>query len=324
MNDINQFHSLYEGTDEFNISGQMTDDIQYDDYTQDYLVPYNGIEFSNEVFGIDFDALCTALQFKMNIILQGAPGVGKTYAAKRLAYAMMGQKDDDRIVQVQFHQQYTYEDFIMGLKPTEEGGFKFERGPFYNICKKAEADTDKKPYFLIIDEINRANISKVLGEAFSLIERDHRNEKITLKYNNELFSVPNNLYIIGTMNTADRGLVMLDYALRRRFQFITIEPAFKSNGFKNMLIRLNNAKLNRICRRIIDLNEDICKDDMLGPGFMIGHSYFCMKGNMTDKDIDNIVRYEIEPLLEEYWYDNPDKVKKWKNILEQIMSQGVV
>ena len=319
MNNYDPFQGLYTN-DEFNISGQNVNGIKYEDeYSQKYITPYNGIEFQNEVFGMDFNELNNILQYKKNIILQGAPGVGKTYAAKRLAYAIIGQKDDTRIISVQFHQQYTYEDFIMGLKPTDTGGFKFEPGPFYNICKKAEQDSSKRPYFLIIDEINRANMSKVLGEAFSLIEKDHRNEKTTLKYNNEQFSVPDNLFIIGTMNTADRGLVMLDYALRRRFQFVTIEPAFKSIGFKNMLTRLNNAKLNRLCRRIIDLNEDICNDDMLGEGFMIGHSYFCAKGIVTDKDVDNIVKYEIIPLLSEYWYDNPDKLKKWKNILKQLI-----
>lgn len=284
------------------------------------MTQYNGIEFTNEVFGMDFNELYSILQYKLNIIMQGAPGVGKTYAAKRLAYAIIGEKDDSRVVHVQFHQQYTYEDFIMGLKPTDSGGFKFEPGPFYNICKKAQSDPEHKPYFLIIDEINRANMSKVLGEAFQLIEKDHRNEQATLKYNNEKFSVPDNLYIIGTMNTADRGLVMLDYALRRRFQFITVEPAFKSSGFKSMLLRLNNPKLNKVCRKIIELNEDISNDDMLGPGFMVGHSYFCgSKRHISDKDVENIVKYEIEPLLEEYWYDNPDKLDRWKQAFEQLI-----
>lgn len=318
----NEYDNPFE--DQFNLQGTYGQQIDQQSYLSDsdqrYLTPYNGIEFTNEVYGMDFERLRQILMYKMNIILQGAPGVGKTYAAKRLAYAIIGQKDESRVVQVQFHQQYTYEDFIMGLKPTEQGGFKFESGPFYNICKKAESDPERKPYFIIIDEINRANMSKVLGEAFQLIEKDHRNEKATLKYNSELFSVPDNLYIIGTMNTADRGLVMLDYALRRRFQFITIEPAFKSNGFKNMLLRINNQKLNKVCRKIMELNDDICKDEMLGPGFMVGHSYFCVHGDhITDTDVENIVRYEIEPLLDEYWYDNPDKMRRWKQTFETLI-----
>ena len=321
---MDNFAGYDNGYDEFNLTGEYDNNAGSQSYDiQSYdtgLIPYNGIDFQTEVYGMDFEQLRCILEYKKNIIMQGAPGVGKTYAAKRLAYAILGQKDEDRIVQVQFHQSYTYEDFIMGLKPTETGGFEFESGPFYNVCKAAEKDPEHRPYFLIIDEINRANMSKVLGEAFQLIEKDHRNEKATLKYRGEKFSVPDNLYIIGTMNTADRGLVMLDYALRRRFQFITVEPAFKSTGFKNMLLRINNAKLNKVCRKIIDLNEEICKDEMLGPGFMVGHSYFCVHGNhISDQDVVNIVRYEIEPLLDEYRYDSPDKVKRWKQAFETLI-----
>lgn len=195
------------------------------------LQPYTKFDFEREVFGTDVVELLNILEYKKNIILQGAPGVGKTHTAKRLAFAKMGVKDESKVLQVQFHQNYTYDDFIVGLRPTESGGFRFEPGPFYIICKNAEADPDHN-YFIIIDEINRGNLSKILGEGFSLIERDHRGEYINLKYNNDKFCVPKNLYIIGTMNTADRGLVMLDYALRRRFAFITTKPAFKSEGFR--------------------------------------------------------------------------------------------
>lgn len=280
---------------------------------------YTKFDFEREVFGTDVVELISILEYKKNIILQGAPGVGKTYTAKRLAYAMMGFKDDSRLMQVQFHQSYTYDDFIMGLRPTQDGGFRFEYGPFYNICKLAENDTEHRPFYMVIDEINRGNMSKILGEMFSLIEKDHRNEKIMLKYNGEQFSVPDNLYIIGTMNTADRGLVMLDYALRRRFAFITTEPAFKSNGFRQILTMSNNIKLNKIARKIIDLNKAISEDDMLGPGFQIGHSYFCLGRVISDSDLDRIIKYEIVPLLEEYWYDDSDKVDFWKETFNSIL-----
>jgi 5-methylcytosine-specific restriction protein B len=281
---------------------------------------YTKFDFEREVFGTDVVDLIEILEYKMNIILQGSPGVGKTYTAKRLAYAMLGEKDESRVLQVQFHQSYTYDDFVMGLKPTEDGGFKFDYGPFYKICKKAECDISKRPYFMIIDEINRGNMSKILGEMFSLIEKDHRNESIVLKYNNEWFSVPDNLYIIGTMNTADRGLVMLDYALRRRFAFITVEPKFKSEGFRQLLATNKNMKFNKLTREIVALNEQISRDEMLGPGFMIGHSYFCMKNDVTDEILKNIVNYEILPLLEEYWYDAPEKVTKWREKFERILA----
>lgn len=283
---------------------------------------YTKADFDREVFSEDkdnADKLLSILQYKQNIILQGAPGVGKTYTAKRLAYMKMGYKDDSRLMQVQFHQSYTYEDFVMGLRPQSDGTFKFEAGPFYTFCKKAEVDPTKE-YFMIIDEINRGNMSKILGEAFSLIEKDHRGEKITLKYNNIQFGVPKNLYIIGTMNTADRGLVQLDYALRRRFAFITLLPAYSSTGFRAIMARSQNVKFNRIARSIKDLNIEISKDDMLGPGFMIGHSYFCLGHKVTDEDLSNIIEYEIMPLLDEYWYDFPDKVERWHEKFTKILN----
>lgn len=292
-------------------------------YTPKRNIPYTKFDFEREVFGTDVIDLIEILEYKKNIILQGSPGVGKTYTGKRLAWAIIGEKDENRIMQVQFHQSYTYDDFVMGLRPTEDGGFRFEYGPFYNMCKRAAADISKKPYFFIIDEINRGNMSKILGEMFSLIEKDHRNEEIMLKYNGELFSVPDNLYIIGTMNTADRGLVMLDYALRRRFAFITVEPKFRSDGFRQLLAYSNNQKFNRIAREIVALNDAICKDEMLGPGFQIGHSYFCIRDRVTDDILRNIITFEIMPLLEEYWYDSPEKVRKWRERFERILNSNI-
>lgn len=285
--------------------------------------PYTNFDFEREVFGTDVVELLNILRYKKNIILQGAPGVGKTHTAKRLAYAMMGCKDNNRIMQVQFHQNYTYDDFVMGLRPTEQGGFKFMPGPFYDICKKAEANLDKLPYFVVIDEINRGNMSKIFGEMFSLIEKTHRDEKIMLKYNGEMFSVPSNIYIIGTMNTADRGLVMLDYALRRRFAFITVEPAFKSDGFRQLMLESNNIKFNKLARKIMDLNKAICEDEMLGPGFQIGHSYFCLGRPVTTEDLQRIIDFEIMPLLQEYWYDDSEgKVAMWKDKLQAVINQA--
>lgn len=282
---------------------------------------YTKFDFEREVFGTDVNELISILEYKKNIILQGAPGVGKTYTAKRLAYAMLGYKDDSKILQVQFHQSYTYDDFLMGLRPTSEGGFKFEFGPFYKICEKARNDKEHSLYFIIIDEINRGNMSKILGEAFSLIEKEHRNEAIMLKYNEEMFSVPDNLYIIGTMNTADRGLVMLDYALRRRFAFIDTLPAYKSDGFRQLLLSSNNIKFNKIARKIVELNKEISNDEMLGPGFMIGHSYFCLGRNVTTQDLEHIIKYEIMPLLKEYWYDDADnKIGKWEDSFNAILT----
>lgn len=184
------------------------------------LKPYTQENFLNEVYMSeeDYTKLRLLLQNKKNIILQGAPGVGKTFSAKRLAYSMMGDIDESRIEFIQFHQNYSYEDFMMGYRPNEDGGFELKKGVFYNFCKRAQSNPDKDYYF-IIDEINRGNLSKIFGELLMLIEKDYRDTEIKLAYNGEMFCVPSNLYIIGMMNTADRSLAMIDYALRRRFSF---------------------------------------------------------------------------------------------------------
>ena len=240
---------------------------------------------------------------KKNIILQGAPGVGKTYSAKRLAYSLMGEIDESRVEFVQFHQSYTYEDFIMGYKPNEEGGFYLKKGVFYAFCKKAKADPER-PYFFIIDEINRGNLSKIFGELLMLIENEYRGEAVKLAYSEEMFDVPANLYIIGMMNTADRSLAMIDYALRRRFSFIDMLPGFNSDGFKEYKTTLNNELFNRAIDVVTMLNDVIAKDDSLGEGFCIGHSYFCNQKSFSEDWLRNVIEYDIIPMLREYWFDN--------------------
>lgn len=236
---------------------------------------YTKEDFLSKVFMDEsrYNILEALLRNKKNIILQGAPGVGKTFAAKKLAYAMMGEVDDSRIEFVQFHQNYSYEDFIMGYRPDGEG-FKLTDGIFYRFCKAAENNPDKE-YFFIIDEINRGNMSKIFGELMMLIEKDYRGTKATLAYSGMPFSVPENLYIIGMMNTADRSLAMIDYALRRRFSFFEIEPGFNSEGFQNYLKSFKNDTFDSLIEQIKILNKEINEDDSLGSGFRIGHSYFC-------------------------------------------------
>lgn len=284
-----------------------------DSDTEDSYIPpsYSEQDFLREVFmDIDqYNTLVNLLKSRKNIIMQGPPGVGKTFAAKRLAYSIMGQKDTSRVMMVQFHQSYSYEDFIMGFRPTEKG-FELTPGPFYEFCKKAQ-DDDEEDYFFIIDEINRGNVSKIFGELLMLIERDKRGEKLRLLYSNELFSVPENVYIIGMMNTADRSLAIIDYALRRRFAFFDLEPAFDSDGFRTVMEKANNPKFNALVEQIKALNEFISKDESLGRGFRIGHSYLCTDSEMTDEQLEAIIRYELLPLLNEYWFDDPSKVEQW-------------
>lgn len=279
---------------------------------------YTKDDFLNEVYMTEerYETLVNVLRNKKNIILQGAPGVGKTFAARRLAWSMMGEKDDSRIEFVQFHQNYSYEDFMMGYKPVEDG-FELKYGIFYRFCQKAANQPDKE-FFFIIDEINRGNMSKIFGELLMLIEKDYRGTKMTLAYNGLPFSVPKNLYIIGMMNTADRSLAMIDYALRRRFSFFEIEPGFDSHGFISYQNGLNSETLDELISKVKELNRKIAADKSLGRGFCIGHSYFCGRDVCTDEWLHSVVDYDILPMLSEYWFDDENEFQRWKNILQGV------
>ncbi|MBR0157440.1 MAG: EVE domain-containing protein [Clostridia bacterium] len=281
---------------------------------------YTKEDFLAEVYmtGERYNVLEALLRNKKNVILQGAPGVGKTFTAKRLAYAMMGEKDESRIELVQFHQNYSYEDFIQGYRPDGEG-FKLTDGIFYRFCQRAANDPGHE-YFFIIDEINRGNMSKIFGELLMLIENDYRGIKATLAYSGLPFSVPKNLYLIGMMNTADRSLAMIDYALRRRFSFFEIEPGFTSEGFTNYQNSFASETFDALIEKVRQLNKAIAEDGALGKGFRIGHSYFCGRkpdGNENEW-LRSVVEFEIMPMLGEYWFDDPEKVDKWDKELNGV------
>lgn len=305
---VAKLNALFEDTVEPDYDGDEVEQ-QFPAYTPE--------DFLSEVYmdADRYDTLVDLIRIKKNVILQGAPGVGKTFAAKRLAYSMMGTKDQERVMMVQFHQSYTYEDFIEGFRPSSGGaGLEIKKGSFYNFCKKAADDMDNE-YFFIIDEINRGNLSKIFGELFMLIERDKRGNALQLLYSDEKFYVPANVYIIGMMNTADRSLAMLDYALRRRFAFFNINPGFGSEGFRKYQTSLNSSRFNSLIECIEELNEKIASDPSLGEGFCIGHSYFCGIDTIGERTLSNIVEYEMVPLLNEYWYDEPLNVKNWTDRL---------
>jgi len=299
------------GTEEEDIPSDVVDqESAYETYTAD--------DFLQEVYMEQerYETLKTLLLTKKNVILQGAPGVGKTFAAKRLAFSIMGEKDSSRVKMVQFHQSYSYEDFIMGFRPTETG-FKLHHGVFYEFCRRAAEDD--RPYFFIIDEINRGNLSKIFGELFMLIENDKRGVELQLLYADEQFSIPSNVYIIGMMNTADRSLAILDYALRRRFAFFDISPAFDSAGFSAYRTKINNPKFDQLIVAVEQLNDVISNDDTLGEGFCIGHSYFCTKTTVNAEWLKSVVEFELIPLLKEYWFDDPVKVKDWSRTLREVV-----
>ena len=272
----------------------------------------------------NFDEMLGSLRQKKNLILQGPPGTGKSFVAKRLAYALLGFKDDSRIESVQFHQSFSYEDFIQGFRPKKDGsGFTLKDGVFYRFCKKALFDPTR-PYVFIIDEINRGNLSKIFGEVMLLIETDKRGPEwaVSLTYSDESagkFHIPANVHILGMMNTADRSLAIVDYALRRRFAFKDVLPGFDSDKFRPLLESkgVEPQVIAAIQAKMAALNKEIELSVDLGRGFTIGHSFFVPFQDVTDSSAwyRRVINNEIIPLLREYWFD-----KKQSEVDQHILS----
>ncbi|WP_020394343.1 AAA family ATPase [Thiolinea disciformis] len=263
---------------------------------------------------------------KKNLVLQGAPGTGKTWLAKRLGFALIGSKSQAHLKILQFHPNLSYEDFVRGWRPDSDGKLSLVDGPLLTITHAAQADPEHN-YVLIIEEINRGNPAHLFGDLLTLLEADKRSpqEALELSYrktNNEKIYLPPNLYIIGTMNLADRSLALMDLALRRRFAFIDLQPQFNQT-WRNYLIKLDftETMVDYIEQGIDALNQTLAQDKSLGSAFQIGHSYFTPRPDYKIEDVKcwfkDIVETEILPLLQEYWFDKPDKIQQArKKLLE--------
>lgn len=286
-------------------------------YSVDDLIA-SGVFLTHE----ELEHILERLQSKKAMILQGPPGVGKTFIARKLAYALMKEVDNDRVEMVQFHQSYSYDDFVRGYRPIagKAASFVLQNGVFYEFCQKAIRSPDRE-YVFIIDEINRGNLSQIFGELLMLIEPDKRGPEfaLPLAYRTEdepNFFVPPNLYLIGLMNVADRSLAMVDYAMRRRFVFITLKPQYESKLFSQWLLNrgMDEELVQLIVERMAGLNREIREDPLLGENYELGHSFFLPKGdNFAGLDQDwymRVVRTEIIPLLKEYWFDNPKRAEE--------------
>lgn len=256
--------------------------------------------------------LLTSLQRKKNLILQGPPGVGKSFVTRRLAYLLLGEEDADRVEMVQFHPSYSYEDFIMGYRATEQGGFEREAGVFLKFVRDVALANPKQPHVFIIDELNRANLGKVLGECMLLLESDKRGPayKVRLPYGNEFMYLPDNLYVIGTMNTADRSLALVDFALRRRFAFKRLKPELGERFQAHLTQRKGVAMafVAQLVAAVGRVNAKIAQDHGLGADFLIGHSYYSegpQESETSQAWYERVLADEIGPQLEEYWIEAP-------------------
>lgn len=273
----------------------------------------------------ELERILHRLQTKKNLILQGPPGTGKTWLAKRLAFVLVGQKNNNKVKALQFHPNLSYEDFVHGWRPAGDGKLELVDGPFLQIAEAARKEPTGN-YVIVIEEINRGNPAQILGELLTLLEADKRDSDEALelcysKEDGERFFIPKNLYVIGTMNIADRSLALVDLALRRRFAFVDLEPVF-GKPWRNWVhdkFDIGHDILLKIEDRIKSLNNNISSDINLGRQFRIGHSYVTPSRGTPIPDarewFREVVNTEIGPQLDEYWFDNPEEAEKNKELL---------
>ena len=298
---LNAYAVVWNLVDSFpRISTQPIEPKSLHALAEELLLPPNFLE-----------EICTLLEDKRQVIFQGPPGTGKTFVAQAIAMGLAGTKD--RVTLVQFHPSYSYEDFVRGFRPTitesSQAGFELLDGPLLRAAEKARADAEVDPnakHFLIIDEINRGNIAKVFGELYFLLE--YREEEISLQYqrkSGESFSLPKNLYIIGTMNTADRSIALVDLALRRRFYFVEFHP--DNEPVKSVLRRWlgEGSEIEWVADVVEEANKQLeeYKHAAIGP------SYF-MRDSLRKEDVPRIWKHSVLPYIEELLFGDDAKIKQ--------------
>lgn len=307
LKQYNEFNNFIGGNQGTNF--KATKD-QYDKIKYLYFLRESNLEESV------FNKYLKIINRKKQVIFQGAPGTGKSYLADIFAKYLIDNPNTQLEV-IQFHSSYSYEDFIQGYRPTENGSFTLKNGVFLKFCEEAEKEPDKA-FVILIDEINRGNLSKIFGELLYVLE--YREKKIKLTYSPSThFSIPNNIFIHGTMNTADRSLAMVDYALRRRFSFITLRTDYE---IITKILEKKKCKLdiNILVKNIENLNKQIVDNLSLGKGFEIGHSYFIKDENLDIYKLRSIWDYDICPLLEEYFIEDTSEIENLNNILFNNLS----
>ena len=312
-------YAAYSQTDNRDDDTADSQDIETKSHKQTYSVS-DIVDDGCFVGESELESIMNMLEGKKNIILQGPPGTGKTFLAKRMAYALAGSKSGKHVRVFQFHPNLSYEDFVRGWRPggNSDGRLALADGPFLKLIEDAQGEPEHK-FVMVIEEINRGNPANIFGEMLTLLEADKRKseEALNLSYmrdDDEPVYIPENMYVIGTMNVADRSIALVDLALRRRFGFYDLIPVF-DKAWKNWVHKqcgIDMGILNIIGEHMEDLNKTIEKDELLGPHFQVGHSYVTPNGIVGDpkKWFSQVVKSEIGPLLAEYWVEEPDRAQE--------------
>jgi len=271
----------------------------------------------------ELERILRRLRDKKNLILQGPPGTGKTWLAKRLGMALVGHLvQEPQLRSVQFHPNLSYEDFVRGWRPNANGGLALHEGVFMQMVKGA-LEHPSQTHVLVIEEINLGNPAQIFGELLTLLEAGKRTPRDAMQLCypdpdgvHRPVHVPGNLYVIGTMNIADRSLALVDMAFRRRFAFVELEPSL-GDAWREWVVgtlQMETTAADTIQQRLGQLNSTISADSRLGKAFRIGHSYVTpsqsLEGRSSRDWFAEVVASELRPLLQEYWFDAPDVAER--------------